>query len=75
MTEYIIQSSESIIYRTKIEAESLEEALQKAKTNDGEIVNRHNDIVNKRFEISAIYNRYNWDTLFVGNIVANTFIQ
>jgi hypothetical protein len=56
MTKYYVESSEVIIYRTEVEAETPEEATQKVLVNDGEIVNRYADVtMSHGFEAFAVY--------------------
>lgn len=56
MAKYYVESSEVVIYRTEVEAETPEEAMQKVQNNDGEIVHRYGDVtMTHGFEAFAVY--------------------
>jgi len=56
MTKYFVESSEVIIYRTEINADTPEEAVEKVQLEDGKIVNRYEDVtMSHGFETFAVY--------------------
>jgi len=56
MTKYFVESSEVIIYRTEVNAETPEEAVEKVQLEDGKIVNRYEDVTMAHgFETFAVY--------------------
>ena len=56
MAKYFVESSEVVIYRTEVEAESPQEAMNLVQNLDGDIVKRSNDVCDRHgFEAFAVY--------------------
>ena len=56
MTKYFVESSEVVIYRTEVEAEYPQEAMNLVQNLDGDIVDRNQDVCDRHgFEIFAVY--------------------
>ena len=56
MAKYFVESSEVVIYRTEVEAESPQEAMNLVQNLDGDIVDRSQDVCDRHgFETFAVY--------------------
>lgn len=52
MAKYFVESSEIVIYRTEVEAETPQEAVEKIESSNGDIVDRIKD-VSIRYDLEA----------------------
>jgi len=56
MTKYFVESSEVVIYRTEVEAEYPQEAMNLVQNLDGDIEDRSKDVCDRHgFETFAVY--------------------
>jgi hypothetical protein len=56
MAKYFVESSEIVIYRTMVEAETPQEAMEKIEKSNGEIVDRVKDVSMRHdLEAFAVY--------------------
>ena len=52
MAKYFVESSEIVIYRTEVEAETPQEAAEKIESSNGDIVDRIKDVLT-RYDLEA----------------------
>ena len=56
MAKYFVESSEIVIYRTEVEAETPQEAVEKIESSNGDIVDRIKDVSMRHdLEAFAVY--------------------
>ena len=56
MAKYFVESSEIVIYRTEVEAETPQEAVEKIESSNGDIVDRIKDVSSRHdLEAFAVY--------------------